>query len=88
MGMSVEDQTDAMPGARRGSIQAAELILEAGGLTCDRDAPMRIRLLPPSQPATSNHDLRWRVQRLELTAQPHRGTVRDGLLSHLRRVCS
>lgn len=92
MGMSVEHQTDAMrstvPGARHGPIQATALIFQAGGLTCDRKAPMRIRLLPPTQPATSNHDLRWRVQRLELTAQPHRGTVRDGLLSHLRRVCS
>ena len=57
MGMSVEHQTDAMrstvPGARRGSIRATELIFHAGGLTCDRDAPMRIRLLAPTQPATS-----------------------------------
>jgi hypothetical protein len=57
MGMSVEYQTDAMRstglGARRGSIQATEPIFQAGGLTCDRDAPMRIRLLPPTQSATS-----------------------------------
>ena len=92
MGMSVEHQTDAMrstvPGARHGPIQTTETIFQAGGPTCDREAPMRILLLPPTQPATSNHDLRWRVQRLELTVQPHRGTVCDGLFSHLRRVCT
>lgn len=33
--------------ARRSSIQAAELVLEGGKLTCDRDAPCRIRLEPP-----------------------------------------
>jgi hypothetical protein len=42
-----------VPGARRGSIRATELICHAGGLTCHRDAPMRIRLLAPTQPATS-----------------------------------
>ena len=93
MGMSVEHQTDAMrfsvPGARRGSIQATEPIFQAGGLTSDRDAPMRIRLLTPTQP----RDLATMISGgacsgSKLAAQPHRGTVRDGLLSHLRRVCS
>jgi hypothetical protein len=38
---------------RRSSIQVVELVEKDGVLTCDRNAPTRIALLPPARPATA-----------------------------------
>jgi hypothetical protein len=43
----VDPKTKETLNPRRSSIQVVELIEHDGQLTCDRDVPTHIRLLPP-----------------------------------------
>ena len=46
-GRTGADEKKDGPEQRRSSIQVTELELKDGWLSCDRDKPTRIRLLPP-----------------------------------------